>query len=169
MQLLFSIRDIALLVPETEESGYLSFYQVNPLHPVSRFSVDNNDSEVIQGFLDKRKVWVELEGKRDPVAPISDRQIVRRLHHEIALCLPLGQGKRPIGTIVIGVNRAQKQSLDNLSTLISGYLKNVSEQWVGQGRNASQKIIDEELKEELEQRDISKLVHEISNPTQHHR
>lgn len=164
MQLLFSIRDIALLVPEAEESEYLSFYQVNPKQPVSRFAIDNGGSQVIQGFLENRKVWVELENKRDPVAPISDRQIVRRLHHEIALCLPLGQGEQPVGAIVIGVSRAQKQSLDNLSTLISGYLKNVAEQWLSQGRILSQQSIDDELKEELEQRDISKLVHEISNP-----
>ncbi len=164
MQLLFSITDIALLIPDTNSPDYLSFYQVNPVQPVSRFSIDNNNSQIIQGFLENRRVWIELENKHDPVAPISDRQIVRRLKHEIALSLPLGQGEQVVGAVVIGVNRAQKNSLDNLSTLISGYLKNIAGQWLDQDRAVVQQGIDDELQEELEQRDVSKLVHEISNP-----
>jgi signal transduction histidine kinase len=164
MQLLFSIADIALLLPDTENPDYLSFYQVNPRQPVSRFALDNNNSQIIQGYLEKRMVWVELEKKHDPVAPISDRQIIRRLHHEIALSLPLGHGEQVAGAIVIGVNRAQKNSLDNLSTLISGYLKNVANQWLSQGQAMSRQSIEDDLQEELEQRDVNKLVHEISNP-----
>jgi len=164
MQLLFSIADIALLLPDTENPDYLSFYQVNPRQPVSRFAIDNNNSQIIRGYLEKRMVWIELEKKHDPVAPISDRQIIRRLHHEIALSLPLGNGEQVVGAIVIGVNRAQKNSLDNLSTLISGYLKNVASQWLLQEQALSRKSIEDDLQEELEQRDVNKLVHEISNP-----
>ncbi len=164
MQLLFSIADIALLIPDAENPDYLSFYQVNPVQPVSRFSIDNNNSEIIRGFLDKRSVWIEPERKHDPVAPISDRQIIRRLNHEIALSLPLGHGDQAIGAIIIGVNRHQKTSLDNLSTLISGYLKNVANQWLRHDRELSQQSIEDDLQEELEQRDVDKLVHEISNP-----
>jgi len=164
MQLLFSIADIALLMPEPENPDYLSFYQVNPAQPVSRFSIDNNNSQVIRGLLDKRAVWIELEKKHDPVAPISDRQIIRRLNHEIALSLPLGHGEQMVGAIVIGVNRAQKNSLDNLSTLIAGYLKNVASQWLIQDQASSQRSIEDDLQVELEQRDVDKLVHEISNP-----
>jgi len=137
---------------------------VNPAQPVSRFSIDNNNSQVIRGLLDKRAVWIELEKKHDPVAPISDRQIIRRLNHEIALSLPLGHGEQMVGAIVIGVNRAQKNSLDNLSTLIAGYLKNVASQWLIQDQASSQRSIEDDLQVELEQRDVDKLVHEISNP-----
>jgi HD-like signal output (HDOD) protein/signal transduction histidine kinase len=164
MQLLFSIADLALLIPDAENPDYLSFYQVNPVQPVSRFSIDNNNSQIIRGFLDKRPVWIEPEKKHDPVAPISDRQIIRRLNHEIALSLPLGQGEQVIGAIVIGVNRAQKSSLDNLSRLISGYLKNVAGKWLSHNQALNQKTIEDDLQEELEQRDVDKLVHEISNP-----
>jgi len=164
MQLLFSIPDLALLIPDSENPEYLSFYQVNPVQPVSRFTIDNNNSEIIRGFLDKRPVWIELEKKHDPVAAISDRQIVRRLNHEIALSLPLGHGEQAIGAIVIGVNRAHKNSLDNLSSLISGYLKNVASQWLLNSQSLNQQSIEDELQEELEQRDVNKLVHEISNP-----
>jgi len=164
MQLLFSISDLALLIPDAENPDYLSFYQVNPVQPVSRFSIDNNNSEIIRGFLEKRSVWIELEKKHDPVAPISDRQIIRRLNHEIALSLPLGHGDQVVGAIVIGVNRAQRNSLDNLSRLISGYLKNVAGQWFSRDQALSQKTIEDDLQEELEQRDVDKLVHEISNP-----
>jgi len=164
MQLLFSIADLALLIPDGENPGYLSFYQVNPVQPVSRFSIDNNNSQIIRGFLDRRSVWVEPENKHDPVAPISDRQIIRRLNHEIALSLPLGHGDQAIGAIVIGVNRQQKNSLDNLSRLISGYLENVAMQWLSHNRVLDQQHIDDDLQEELEQRDVNKLVHEISNP-----
>jgi HD-like signal output (HDOD) protein/signal transduction histidine kinase len=164
MQLLFSIADLALLIPEAENPGYLSFYQVNPMQPVSRFSIDNNNSQIIRGFLERRSVWVEPQNKHDPVAPISDRQIIRRLNHEIALSLPLGHGDQAIGAIVIGVNRTQKNSLDNLSRLISGYLENVAVQWLSHNRALDQQHIDDDLQEELEQRDVNKLVHEISNP-----
>jgi len=164
MQLLFSIADLALLIPDGESPDYLSFYQVNPVQPVSRFAIDNNNSQIIRGFLDRHSVWVEPENKHDPVAPISDRQIIRRLNHEIALSLPLGYGDQAIGAIVIGVNRSQKNSLDNLSRLISGYLENVAVQWLGHNRVLDQQHIDEDLQEELEQRDVDKLVHEISNP-----
>jgi len=164
MQLLFSISDLALLIPDAKNPDYLSFYQVNPVQPVSRFSIDNNNSEIIRGFLDKRSVWIELEKKHDPAAPISDRQIIRRLNHEIALSLPLGYGDQVVGAIVIGVNRAQRNSLDNLSRLISGYLKNVADQWFSRDQALSRQTIEDDLQEELEQRDVDKLVHEISNP-----
>ena len=164
MQLLFSISDLALLIPDAEKADFLSFYQVNPAQPVSRFSIDNNNSEIIRGFIDRRKVWIEPEKKHDPVAPISDRQIIRRLNHEIALSLPLGHGDQVIGAIVIGVNRHQKGSLDNLSTLISGYLKNVATEWLRHDRAQSQQTIEDDLQEELDQRDVDKLVHEIANP-----
>ena len=164
MQLLFSISDLALLIPDAENPDYLSFYQVNPAQPVCRFSIDNNNSEVVRGFLEKRSVWIEPEKKHDPVVPISDRQIVRRLHHEIALSLPLGHGDQVIGAIVIGVNRAQRNSLGNLSRLISGYLKNVAGQWFSRNQALNQQTFEDDLQEELEQRDVDKLVHEISNP-----
>jgi HD-like signal output (HDOD) protein/signal transduction histidine kinase len=164
MQLLFSISDLALLIPDAENPDYLSFYQVNPAQPVSRFSIDNNNSEIIRGFLEKRSVWIEPEKKHDPVAPISDRQIVRRLNHEIALSLPLGHGDQVIGAIVIGVNRAQRNSLDNLSRLISGHLKNIADQWFSRDQALNRQTIEDDLQEELEQRDVDKLVHEISNP-----
>ncbi len=154
MQLLFSIADLALLIPDGENPNYLSFYQVNPVQPVSRFSIDNNNSQIILGFLDRRSVWVEPENKHDPVAPISDRQIIRRLNHEIALSLPLGHGDQSIGAIVIGVNRGQKNSLNNLSRLISGYLENVAMQWLSHNRVLNQQHIDDDLREELEQRGI---------------
>jgi len=164
MQLLFSIADLALLIPDAENEGYLSFYQVNPVQPVSRFSIENNNSQIIRGFLDRSSVWVEPENKHDPVAPISDRQIIRRLNHEMALSLPLGHGEQAIGAIVIGVNRTQKHSLDNLSRLISGYLENVAVQWLRHNRALDQQHIDDDLQEELDQRGVDKLVHEISNP-----
>ena len=163
LQLFFSIADIALLVPDPENPDYLSFYQVNPLQPVSRFSIDNNNSLIINGFEERKTLWIELESKRDP-APISDRQIVRRLNHEIALSLPLGQGDQAIGAIIIGVNRAQKNALENLSTLILGYLKQVAAQWLMQDQTMSQLSMEHDLQEEIEQRDVDKLVHEISNP-----
>ena len=109
-------------------------------------------------------MWIEPEKKHDPVAPISDRQIIRRLNHEIALSLPLGHGDQVVGAIVIGVNRAQRNSLDNLSRLILGYLKNVAGQWFSRDQALSQQTIEDDLLEELEQRDVDKLVHEISNP-----
>jgi len=164
MQLLFSIADLALLIPDAENADYLSFYQVNPLQPVSRFSIDNNNSQIIRGFLDKRAVWIEPEKKHDPVAPISDRQIIRRLNHEIALSLPLGHGDQIVGAIVIGVNRANRNSLDNLSRLLADYLRNVAREWLGYNQALDQKSIEHDLQEELEQRDVDKLVHEISNP-----
>jgi signal transduction histidine kinase len=48
--------------------------------------------------------------------------------------------------------------------LISGYLKNVANQWLRHDRAQSQQTIEDDLQEELDQRDVDKLVHEIANP-----
>jgi len=61
---------------------------------------------------------------------------------------------------VVGCHKTQRNNLDKLSDIISSYLEDIAETWVNHrpgrgGRGA---------KSEREQKEIDKLVHEISNP-----
>lgn len=164
MQLLFGIADVALLFPDSEEGDYLILHEVNHPQPLSKFTVENNKSLIVRSYLDRKSYWIEPDNKLDTTPQIADRQIVRRLNHELAFSLPLGHGDNVIGTVLIGANKAQKRSLDNLAKFISGYLKNVADRWLMQSRIAQQQSSSEEMKKEQEQKDIEKLVHEIGNP-----
>jgi len=164
MQLLFSIADIALLFPDSDDAEYLTLHEVNHPQPLSKFTVENNNSLIVRSFLDRKPYWIEPDNKLDSTPQIADRQIVRRLNHELVYSLPLGHGDNVIGTVLIGANKAQKRALDNLARFVSGYLKNVADRWLRQSRVAQQHASAEEMKKEQEQKDIERLVHEIGNP-----
>ena len=164
MQLLFSISDVALLLPDSENSKYLTLYELNHIQPVSKFSIDNNSGKIIRSFVEKVSFWIEPEKKDGVIAPISDRQIIRRLNHDIALSLPLGYGGQVFGAVVIGSSTAQKKYLSSQINFISSYLKNIASGWVKHSRLLKQQTFEGDTKREQEQKDIDKLVHEISNP-----
>jgi len=115
-------------------------------------------------FLEKTNYWIEPEIKQDEITPISDRQITRRLNHEIAFCLPIGYGNRVIGVVVIGSSKAQKRYLGNQANFISGYLKNITDLWLKNSQALEQQVFEDNTKREQDQKDIDKLIHEISNP-----
>ena len=164
MQLFFSISDVALLFHDPESPDYLTFYEVNMPEPVSRFAIDNSNSQICKSFNEKCKVWIEPQSTDDRKSPISDRQIVRRLHHGIALSLPILYEDEIVGTIVIGAHKTQKNNLEKLSDIISSYLENIAGIWLKSNPNSRQKSLEELSRSESEQRDIDKLIHEISNP-----
>ncbi len=164
LQLLFSISDIALLLPDSEDSNFLILYELNHIQSVSKFPVDNNDSKIIRSFRDKVNFWIEPEKKDELIKPISDRQIIRRLNHDIALSLPLGYGEQAFGVVVIGSSKVQKSYLASQANFISSYLKNISSMWRKHSRLLKQQAFEGDTNREQEQRDIDKLVHEISNP-----
>ena len=164
MKLLFAISDVALLFPDSEDSEFLALYEVNHAQAVSKFSVDNNNSQVIRSFLDKRSIWIEPVNAQEQISPISDRQIVRRLNHKIALCLPLASAGQVIGSIIIGSNYSQKGYLENLSKIISSYLKNITDTWLTKSQGLKQQALETTTRKEQDDKDIDKLIHEISNP-----
>jgi len=164
LQLLFSISDVALLLPDAGNAKFLTLHELNHIQPVSKFSVDNNKSKIIRSFLENRSFWVEPERTNDEIIPISDRQIIRRLNHDIAFSLPLGCGDQVIGVVVIGSNKAQKNYLTNQANFISGFLKNIAVMWSKNNQVLKQHTFEDITKKEQEQIDIDKLVHEISNP-----
>lgn len=160
MQLYFSISHLALLFhdPETPES--LSLHEVRPVDPPCRFSLENSASRAVRSYLEKRLTWIEVEGSDHQKSPMPDRQIIHRLKHHVALCFPIIHADEAIGTIVVGCHKTQRNNLDKLSDIISSYLEDIAETWVNHrpgrgGRGA---------KSEREQKEIDKLVHEISNP-----
>jgi HD-like signal output (HDOD) protein/signal transduction histidine kinase len=159
MQFFFSISDVGLLLRDPQDGGLLCLYQISHAVPVSKFSVENNNSQLTRSFVERSQLWIEPEIPDYKKSPISDRQIIRRLNHDIALSFPLRHEKNTLGTVVIGCHKTQKNNLEKLSDVISSYLENVAETWSIANQEA------EELPpEESVQNDIDKLIHEISNP-----
>jgi len=164
MQLLFSISDVAMLFPDSKNPAYLGLYEVDQVRAVSKFSIENSKSQIIRSYTEKCNIWIEPEKARDEISPISDRQIIRRLNHEIALSLPLGHGDQVIGAVVIGANKDQKKPLENLAKFISDYLKINAELWIKNNQEVKQRAFEDSVKREQEHKDVDKLIHEISNP-----
>lgn len=164
LQLLFSISDVVLLFPDSKDASFLKLYELNHIHSISKFPVENTNSKIIRSFLEKRNFWIEADNRHDEIKSISDRQIVRRLNHDIAYSLPLGYGDKVIGTVVIGSSKAQRTYLASQTEFISGYLKNITDTWLKTDRVNRQQALEENAKKEQEQKDIEKLIHEISNP-----
>jgi HD-like signal output (HDOD) protein/nitrogen-specific signal transduction histidine kinase len=164
MQLLFLISDVALLLPDSENTDFLTLYEINHVQPVSKFAVDNSDSRIIKSFLENRNYWIEPGNGHVEISPISDRQIIRRLNHDIALSLPIASGGRVIGIIVIGSIKTHKINLENLSKFIAGYLEGIADMWLKNTQAPEQQDFEDNMKTEQAQKDIDKLVHEISNP-----
>ncbi len=164
MQLLFSISDLALLIPDSANPGFLSLYEVKHAQPVSKFSIDNNNGQIIRSYVEKRSLWIEPEKRRNQIAPISDRQIIRRLNHDIAFSLPLANEDHVIGVVVIGSSKEQKNALDKFSKFIASYLKNTVDTWLKNTKVLEKQLFEDDMKKEQEQKDVDKLVHEIGNP-----
>ena len=164
MQLFFSISDIALLYHDPHDTEFLTLHQINLAEPASKFSVSNNNSQAVKSFVDKRNLWIEPEIPDYSKSPISDRQIIRRLKHDIALSIPVVHEDQVLGTVVIGCHKTQKNSLEKLSDVVSNYLENLARTWVKVKRNSSLQTLEASTRQEQEQNDIAKLIHEISNP-----
>ena len=164
MQLLFSVSDIALLMPDEEKFDCLALYEVGHKESISRFSIDGNKSVIMRSYRERRSLWVEAESGKNHPASLSDRQIIRRLNHDIAYSLPLGHGNQVIGVIVIGTSTAQKRVLENLSKFISGYLKNIADAWLDNKLLQQQQTFTEKTRKDEGQKDLDKLIHEIGNP-----
>ncbi len=160
MQLYFSISHLALLYHDPQAPESLSLHEVKPVDPLCRFSLENNQSQAVRSYLEKRQLWIEAEGPDHRKSPVPDRQIIHRLNHHIALCFPLVYDTEAIGTIVVGCHKTQRNNLEKLADIISSYLEDIAETWIKhmpiQGRQG--------VKNEQEQREIDKLIHEISNP-----
>jgi signal transduction histidine kinase len=161
MQLFFSVSDVVLLFQDPNSTDFLTLYEVGLAQPVSKFSLTSKNSQVCKSFSGKSKLWIEPEDTKTRKSPISDRQIVGRLNHAIALSLPMIYQDEIIGTIVIGVHKTQKINLDKLSDIISSYLENIAGIWLKSNRNSYRQPI---ARSEEQQKDIDKLIHEISNP-----
>ncbi len=164
LQLVFSISDVVLLFPNAETPDLLTLYEVNGVQPASQFSVNNKESKFVRSFQEKRYLWVEPEQMYGDITPPSDRQILRRLKHDIALSIPLGSDDQVIGTVIIGSNMVQKGYLANQINFITGYLQSNATSWLNNTQTLRRQAFKRDVNEEQEQKDISKLIHEISNP-----
>ncbi len=160
MQLYFSVSHLALLYLDPENPGYLSLHEVQPTDPLCKFAIENSNSQALRSFVEKSQLWIDAEGPDHQKSPVPDRQIIHRLQHHIALCFPIVFEDEAIGTIVVGCHKTQRNNLDKLADIISNYLEDIAETWVkhmpSQGRRST--------KSDREQKEIEKLIHEISNP-----
>jgi len=80
------------------------------------------------------------------------------LNHEIAFGLPLGNGEKVIGVIVIGSSKEQKNALDKLSKFIAGYLKNITDVWLKNSQALQKQVFEDNMKQEQEQKQLDKIV-----------
>ena len=94
-----------VLLHDPQNGGLLSLYQISHAVPVSKFSVANNNSQLTRSFVEQSQQWIEPEIPDYKKSPISDRQIIRRLNHDIALSFPLRHEKNLLGTVVIGIHQ----------------------------------------------------------------
>jgi HD-like signal output (HDOD) protein/signal transduction histidine kinase len=160
MQLYFSISHLALLYQDPENPGFLSLHEVQPTDPLCKFAIEKSNSQAVQSFVEKRQLWIHAEGPDHQKSPVPDRQIIHRLQHHVALCFPLVFENQAIGSIVVGCHKTQRNNLEKLAEIISSYLEDIAETWIrhmpGQGRRNA--------KSDREQKEIDKLIHEISNP-----
>lgn len=160
MQLYFSISHLALLYQDPESPGFLSLHEVQPTDPLCKFAIEKSNSQAVQSFVEKRQLWIHAEGPDHQKSPVPDRQIIHRLQHHVALCFPLVFENQAIGSIVVGCHKTQRNNLEKLAEIISSYLEDIAETWIrhmpGQGRRNA--------KSDREQKEIDKLIHEISNP-----
>jgi HD-like signal output (HDOD) protein/signal transduction histidine kinase len=160
MQLYFSISHLALLYQDPENPGFLSLHEVQPTDPLCKFAIEKSNSQALQSFVEKRQLWIQAEGPDHQKSPVPDRQIIHRLQHHVALCFPLVFENQAIGSIVVGCHKTQRNNLEKLAEIISSYLEDIAETWIrhmpGQGRRNA--------KSDREQKEIDKLIHEISNP-----
>jgi len=167
MQLLFSITDVAMLFSFNNNKNskeYLTFYEINNFQPVGKFPVLENESLVVNSFRNNVRNWIKIEITDGDKAPITDRQIIHRLKHNSALCLPLAFEAEVIGCIIIGANTAQKTYLESQIDILSSYLKGVTAGWVKNYHYLEQQANDNTAEKAQEQKQLQKLVHEISNP-----
>jgi nitrogen-specific signal transduction histidine kinase len=164
MQLFFSVSDVSLLFHDSRSTDFLTLYEVDLTQPVSKFLIDNKNSQIIKSFTEQCKLWIEPESTDKRKSPVSDRQIVRRLHHDIALSLPMIYEDEIIGTIVIGAHKTQKNNLEKLSDIIASYLENIAGMWLKSNPGLRRQAAADRARNEEEQKDIDKLIHEISNP-----
>ncbi|MFT5220497.1 MAG: HD-like signal output (HDOD) protein/signal transduction histidine kinase [Planctomycetota bacterium] len=171
MQLLFAISDVALLFPEPADHGgdsdggeHLMLYQTSRPEPVGKFALTNAESKFVTSFSERRSLWIEAEAGAANILPLADRQLVRRLKHDIAYCLPLVCAGQVIACAVIGSNKTQKSQLENLSKFIAGYLETIASAWLQSKRSLHQQNLEAALVQEQKEKDFAKLVHEISNP-----
>ncbi len=164
MQLFFSISDIALLYQDPRDPEYLTLYDVRHADPACRFTIDKNPSNVAQSFAERRKRWIEPEYPDHQKSAVADRQVLHRLNHDIALSMPFIYDDEIIGTFVIGCHKTQRNNLDKLTDIIADYLDNHAESWVRRGFGRGPQDGSEGTRAEHEQREIDKLIHEISNP-----
>ena len=166
MQLFFSVSDMALLFHDANDPDHLTLHQLRHGGPASKFSLKNGKSQVFRSFLDRREQWIEPELAEPKKSPIVDRQIIRRLHNDIALSLPLMHEDQVLGTVVIGCHKTQKSSLEKLVNIIASYLDNLAETWLRANLQAAHAplAIDDTGDGSSESNDIDKLIHEISNP-----
>ncbi len=164
LQLIFSISDVLMLFPDSASKELLTLYEVNRIQPGSQFSIDNKESAIIRSFQENRYLWIEPEYAYMERTPASDRQILGRLNHEIALSIPMASNDQVIGLVVIGLNKIQKAYLANQLNFISGYLQNIAQDWLNYSELLIHQTLQTDVEKEQEKREIEKLIHEISNP-----
>ena len=173
MQLIFSVNDVALLFSfnnpkhnkdKKQEEKYLTLYEINNFQPVGKFPINNNDSQIVECFNANKSCWIKNDIIDEKRAPISDRQIIHRMKHDSALCLPLSCENKVIGILIIGANSAQKAYLESQSGILTSYLKGIASGWVKKFNQLEKQAIDHSAEKEHEQKQLQKLVHEISNP-----
>ncbi len=164
MQLFFSVADLVLLYHDPTDPEYLTLHEIGRSEPVSKFKIEGNAALTTRCFAERQRIWLEPGETDAERTAVTDRQILRRLKHDIGLACPIAYEDEIIGVIIVGAHRTQKNTLDKLANIISSYLKNVADTWLRNRHSLNEQSLADSARKEYEQRDIDKLIHEISNP-----
>jgi len=126
-------------------------------------SLTNKNSILVKSLM-TRQLLSSLNGEEEEMLAISDSQILRLLASDVMFCLPMYLPGKPVGVIVIGVQRDGSPDLiENTGVLMTlARLTSISLDH-HQYRNGNGRLIQSERAVAASE-SIRKVIHEINNP-----
>jgi len=117
--------------------------------------VDSASSAIARSL--RERAITELNSGFDQA--VADRQVLRRLNAQEALCLPLTDGQAPLGVLIFRLEEDADQS--NLATAYAGELAS----WIARlAAPRSDRADRLERFREIEEQRLREIVHEANNP-----
>jgi len=117
--------------------------------------LDSATSSIAQAVRDGEHILV----RDDPDTAVSDRQLLRRLATEEALCLPLRAGQRSVGALLF----VDDEDVDN-ELALNLYAQQLSQRLAERGAAPDTEFEQVKRYRQREEKRLRELVHEINNP-----
>jgi len=162
LDILFGVNQCVLFLHHTQSSSIQAV-------PSSRQPKQLQDMQIpmlegrslITDALLNRKPSHSFDNKQS--LSIVDRQIIGLTQQQGMICLPMLMSNASIGTLVLGVDQAQYQSLWKQLSLLMRFVNEIAHT-IRANRSADISLDDDSANEELQQRKIREVLHEVRNP-----